>query len=266
VKDKLKGLVVGLLIGVMICSSVVYAAAGTKIEVFYNNLKYIIDGVEHTPTHGKGFIYQGTTYVPLRFVGESMGKPVSFDNKTQTVYVGRPTYTEAPAMVIDPTKKYKATMVTDKGTIIIDLFAKDAPLTVNNFYVLSNSGFYNDILFHRIIESFMVQTGDPEGTGMGGPGYSFKDELKNGHKYEPGIVAMANAGPDTNGSQFFICTGADSANLNSMPDYSIFGKVSKGMDVLQAIAKTPVQESVDGEMSDPTYDVKIISIKVEVAK
>ncbi|WP_193571508.1 peptidylprolyl isomerase [Paenibacillus psychroresistens] len=265
-KDKLKGLVIGLLIGVLACSSVVYAAAGTKIEVFYNNLKYIIDGVEQAPTVGKGFIYEGTTYVPLRFVGESMGKPVSYDSKSETVYVGRPTYTEAPAMVIDPKKKYKATMITSKGTITIDLFAKDAPLTVNNFFVLSNSGFYNDILFHRIMESFMVQAGDPEGTGAGGPGYTFKDELKNGHKYEPGTLAMANAGPDTNGSQFFICTGADCAQLNELPNYSIFGKVSKGMDVLQTIAKTPVQESAYGEMSDPTYDVKILSIKVEVTK
>jgi cyclophilin family peptidyl-prolyl cis-trans isomerase len=264
-KDKLKGLVIGLLIGVLVCSSVVYAS-GTKIEVYFNNMKFMFDGVEQTPAQGKGFIYQGTTYVPLRFVGESFGKPVSFNSKTQTVFVGRPTYSEAPAMIIDPTKKYQATMITDHGTIIIDLFAKDAPLSVNNFYVLSNDGFYNDILFHRIMESFMVQTGDPEGTGSGGPGYSFADELNNGHKYEPGIVAMANAGPDTNGSQFFICTGADCANLNAMPNYSIFGKVSKGMDVLLAIAKTPVEADVFGEMSDPKNDVKIILINVEISK
>jgi cyclophilin family peptidyl-prolyl cis-trans isomerase len=254
-KDKLKGLVIGILVGVLISSSVVYAS-GTKIEVYFNNLKFMIDGVEKQPTKGNGFIYEGTTYVPLRFIGESLGKPVSFNNKTQTVFVGKPTYTEAPAMIIDPTKKYQANMITDKGNITIELFAKDAPVTVNNFYKLSNEGFYNDLLIHRIVESFMIQTGDPEGTGNGGPGYAFKDELNNGHKYEPGIVAMANAGPDTNGSQFFICTGAESLNLNSSPNYTIFGKVIKGMDVVQAIAKTPVQENAYGEMSDPKYDVK----------
>ena len=264
-RDKLKGLVIGLLIGVLISSSVVYAS-GTKIEVYFNNIKFMFDGVEQTPAQGKGFIYQGTTYVPLRFVGESLGKPVSYNSQTQTVFVGKPTYTEAPEMIIDPTKKYKATMITDHGTVIIDLFAKDAPQAVNNFYKLSNDGFYNDVLFHRIMESFMIQTGDPEGTGMGGPGYAFKDELNNGHKYDPGTVAMANSGPDTNGSQFFICTGADCANLNSVPNYTIFGKVSKGMDVIQAIAKTPVEDDVNGEPSSPKYDVKIVSINVEAVK
>jgi cyclophilin family peptidyl-prolyl cis-trans isomerase len=167
-------------------------------------------------------------------------------------------------MIIDPTKKYKATMVTTKGNITFELFAKDAPLAVNNFYKLSNDGFYNDIFFHRIIENFMIQGGDPDGTGSGGPGYSFQDELNNGHKYEPGIIAMANSGPDTNGSQFFICTGSNSANLNDKPGYTIFGKVIKGMDVVQAIAKTPVQENIYGEVSEPTIDMKIISVSVEL--
>jgi cyclophilin family peptidyl-prolyl cis-trans isomerase len=264
-KDKLKGLIMGVLMGVLISSSVVYAS-GTKIEVYFNNLKFMFDGVEQKPTKGSGFIYQGTTYVPLRFIGESLGKPVSFNNQTQTVYIGKPKYTQAPEMIIDPTKKYNANLVTDKGNVTIELFAKDAPLTVNNFYKLANDGFYDDLLIHRIIESFMIQTGDPEGSGMGGPGYEFNDELNNGHKYEPGIVAMANSGPNTNGSQFFICTGADSASLNESPNYTIFGKVIKGMDVIQAIAKSPVEESAYGEMSVPKVDVKIISISVEAAK
>jgi cyclophilin family peptidyl-prolyl cis-trans isomerase len=263
VKDKLKGLVMGLLIGGLISSSAVYAASGTKIEVNFNKIKFMFNGVEKKPSQGKGFIYQGTTYVPLRFVSESLGKPVTYNSKTETVFVGKPTYTNAPAMIINTAKKYQATMVTDKGTVIIDLFAKDAPLTVNNFYKLANDGFYNDILFHRIIESFMIQTGDPTGTGSGGPGYSFKDELANGHKYATGIVAMANSGPDTNGSQFFICTGADSTSLDSNPNYTIFGKVSKGMDVIQAIAKTPVEGSNQGELSKPKKAVKILTISVE---
>ncbi|MDF2962401.1 MAG: peptidylprolyl isomerase, partial [Paenibacillus sp.] len=108
-----------------------------------------------------------------------------------------------PEMKIDVNKTYQATVATSKGTFKIDLFAKDAPKTVNNFVFLAKEGFYKDIIFHRVISTFMVQTGDPTGTGRGGPGYKFEDELKSPHKYEPGIVAMANAGPNTNGSQFF---------------------------------------------------------------
>jgi cyclophilin family peptidyl-prolyl cis-trans isomerase len=263
VKDKLKGLILGVGIGILISSSVVYASGGgTQIEVYFNNLKFMFDGVEQTPVKGKGFIYEGTTYVPLRFISENLGKAVNFNSKTQTIWVGRPSYTSAPAMVIDANKSYHATMVTNKGSITIELFAKDAPLAVNNFYSLASDGFYNDIVFHRIMKSFMIQTGDPNGNGTGGPGYDFKDELNNGHKYEPGIVAMANSGPDTNGSQFFICTGADSLSLNGAPDYTIFGKVTAGMDVVQTIANTPV-ESMNGEESTPLEEVKILSISVE---
>jgi len=145
-----------------------------------------------------------------------------------------------PEMKIDVNKTYEATITTTKGTIKIDLFAKDAPKTVNNFVFLAKEGFYNDIIFHRVISTFMIQTGDPTGTGRGGPGYKFEDELKSPHKYEPGIVAMANAGPNTNGSQFFICSGEDSIGLNRTPNYSIFGKVTEGMDVVQKIATSPV--------------------------
>ncbi|AOZ92377.1 peptidylprolyl isomerase [Paenibacillus crassostreae] len=166
-----------------------------------------------------------------------------------------------PAMEIDITKSYEAEMTTSKGTFTIELFAKDAPITVNNFVFLAKQGFYDDVIFHRIIESFMIQTGDPEGSGRGGPGYKFEDE-KTTYQYEPGIVAMANAGSNTNGSQFFICTGADSASLNSQPNYTIFGKVTNGMDVVQAIAATPVEVGASGEMSSPTETVQIKEIKI----
>jgi cyclophilin family peptidyl-prolyl cis-trans isomerase len=152
-------------------------------------------------------------------------------------------WTTPPAMAIDAKKSYQATVTTNKGAIKIDLFAKDAPKTVNNFVFLAKEGFYNDIVFHRIIEPFMVQTGDPLGTGVGGPGYKFEDELKSPYKYEPGIVAMANAGPNTNGSQFFICSGDQCKNLDQTPNYSIFGKVVEGMDVVKKIAATPVKGS-----------------------
>ncbi|WP_248925558.1 peptidylprolyl isomerase [Paenibacillus hamazuiensis] len=171
-------------------------------------------------------------------------------------------WSKPPEMKIDPNKSYQATVKTSKGTFKVELFAKDAPKTVNNFVFLSKEGFYNDVVFHRIMKTFMVQTGDPTGTGRGGPGYQFEDELKSPYKYEPGIVAMANAGPNTNGSQFFICTGEDSKNLNKMPNYTIFGKVIEGMDIVQAIAATPVQASATGEMSSPKEKVTIQSIEI----
>ncbi|MWV45634.1 peptidylprolyl isomerase [Paenibacillus sp. HJL G12] len=172
-------------------------------------------------------------------------------------------WTSAPEMKIDTSKTYQAEVKTSKGSFTIELFAKDAPKTVNNFVFLSKEGFYNDVTFHRIIESFMIQTGDPTGTGAGGPGYSFEDE-KTSYKYEPGIVAMANAGPNTNGSQFFICTGADSDFLNSQPNYTIFGKVTDGMDTVKKIAATPVEANPDtGETSKPTEKVTIDSIKIK---
>ncbi|UJF36016.1 peptidylprolyl isomerase [Paenibacillus hexagrammi] len=169
-------------------------------------------------------------------------------------------WSKAPDMTIDQNKTYTAEVTTSKGKFTIELFAKEAPKTVNNFVFLSKQGFYENVTFHRIIKSFMVQTGDPTGTGRGGPGYRFEDELKTTHQYEPGIVAMANAGPNTNGSQFFICTGDDSKGLNSQPNYTIFGRVTEGMDVVQQIADTPVLAS--GEGSTPKEKVTITSVAI----
>ncbi|WP_438347683.1 peptidylprolyl isomerase [Paenibacillus sp. FA6] len=165
-------------------------------------------------------------------------------------------WSSPPEMEIDTTKSYEAEMTTSKGTFTFELFAKDAPLTVNNFVFLARQGFYNDVIFHRIIESFMIQGGDPSGTGTGGPGYQFEDE-KTTYKYEPGIVAMANAGPNTNGSQFFICTGEDSLSLDMQPNYTIFGKITSGMDVVLDIAATPVTV---GDF--PTETIQITDIKI----
>src|SRR5947208_3586439 len=114
-------------------------------------------------------------------------------------------YNAAPGMKIDPKKNYTATIETSRGKIVCDLFAKDAPNTVNNFVFLAREGFYNGTTFHRVIEDFMIQGGDPTGTGTGGPGYKFADEVKdNPRKHKVGSLSMANAGPNTNGSQFFI--------------------------------------------------------------
>ncbi len=173
-------------------------------------------------------------------------------------------YQKAPDMTIDVNRQYYATVDTTKGTFKIELFAKDAPKTVNNFVFLSKDHFYDGVIFHRIIKTFMIQTGDPYGTGAGGPGYKFEDELNNGHMYEPGVVAMANAGPNTNGSQFFIGTGEDVKNLNSMPNYTIFGKVVEGMDTVEKIASTPVTNDPNsGEPSKPTEQVSIKTITIE---
>jgi peptidylprolyl isomerase/peptidyl-prolyl cis-trans isomerase B (cyclophilin B) len=158
-----------------------------------------------------------------------------------------------------------AVVETSLGTFKIQPFQADAPKTVANFISLSNKGFYNQsstnkVIFHRIIKDFMVQTGDPTGTGSGGPGYTFPDELPVKRSYDVGIVAMANAGPNTNGSQFFICTGAQAKNLNKTPNYTQFGMVTDGMDVVLKIAAVPVTVSPYGELSkpvDPPYIIKI---------
>ncbi|MGG1550958.1 peptidylprolyl isomerase [Paenibacillus ferrarius] len=173
------------------------------------------------------------------------------------------TYKVPPAMTIDTSKKYQAQVHTNKGDFTIEMFADTAPMTVNNFVFLSRQGFYNDVIFHRIIKSFMIQGGDPTGTGRGGPGYSFEDELKTSYTYEPGIVAMANAGPNTNGSQFFICTGEDSRALAQFPNYTIFGKVTEGMDTVLAIADVPVEQQDNyNENSKPTEKVVIQGIDI----
>ncbi|WP_058304376.1 peptidylprolyl isomerase [Gorillibacterium timonense] len=175
-------------------------------------------------------------------------------------------WSTSPEMTIDKTKSYEAVFETNKGTFTVELFAKDAPITVNNFVFLAEQHYFDGVTFHRIIESFMIQTGDRTGTGSGGPGYSIPDELNNGHTYETGIVAMANAGPGTGGSQFFICTGDDSQGLNDSryAKYSIFGKVSSGMDVVKKIAATPVALNSNGtEVSVPAEKVTIDKLVIK---
>jgi cyclophilin family peptidyl-prolyl cis-trans isomerase len=167
-----------------------------------------------------------------------------------------------PAIEIDPAKKYTATMNTSLGSFKIELLAKESPKTVNNFVFLARQGFYNGVIFHRIIKTFMVQTGDPTGTGSGGPGYRFVDELPVKHQYDPGIVAMANAGPNTNGSQFFVCTGSQSKSLDGCPNYTQFGRVVEGMDTVHKIAGVQVSRSPHGEMSSPVDPPVIKDIEI----
>ena len=171
-------------------------------------------------------------------------------------------FNDVPEMGIDTSKRYTATMDTSMGTMVIALDAINAPITVNNFVFLAGYHYYDGVIFHRIIQGFVCQGGDPEGSGRGGPGYRFEDEPVVA-EYTLGAVAMANAGPNTNGSQFFIMHGR-AASLDGK--YTIFGQVIEGMDVVNKIATAPAKENpgMPGEISLPEKPVKLK--KVEVTK
>lgn len=154
-------------------------------------------------------------------------------------------YSSPPAMQIDPANNYTATIKTNRGDIVIDLYADKAPRTVNNFVALARDSFYDGVTFHRVIKDFMIQTGDPTGTGRGGPGYRFADEFHPNLIHDgPGVLSMANAGPNTNGSQFFITHVATDWLDNK---HAVFGKVRRGQDVVDAIQQGDVMESVEIE-------------------
>jgi cyclophilin family peptidyl-prolyl cis-trans isomerase len=165
-----------------------------------------------------------------------------------------------PAMTIDPSKHYTATLKTNKGDIEVEFFPQDAPQTVNNFICLAKAGYYDNTPFHRIIPGFVIQGGDPTGTGTGGPGYKFADEPIH-RDYLKGTLAMANAGPNTNGSQFFIVLGDLRGQLQK--NYTIFGQVTGGMDAVDKIAAVPVGPSGHGEQSKPQEPVTLGSVTVQ---
>ena len=146
-----------------------------------------------------------------------------------------------PEQVTDDTRRYTATISTDRGDIVIALDPSRAPRSVNNFVFLAKDGFYDGLTFHRVVDDFVIQGGDPEGSGRGGPGYRFDDEPVQG-EYVAGAVAMANSGPNTNGSQFFICTVDDRHKLAK--SYNLFGQVVKGMEVVTSIRQGDVMRTV----------------------
>lgn len=158
--------------------------------------------------------------------------------------------------------RYQAVLHTSRGDITVDLLAEEAPLTVNNFVALARDHFYDGVTFHRVVSGFMVQTGDPTGTGAGSPGYRFADELPPARPYQIGVVAMANAGPNTNGSQFFICSGDSAKGLNQHPNYTVFGVVSAGQDTVSAIDRVAVRPGPSGEPSRPVEDVLLLSVEI----
>ena len=164
-------------------------------------------------------------------------------------------YAAPPALSIDLAKTYTATIETVAGTMELELYAAEAPMTVNNFVFLAREGFYDNVIFHRVIKGFMIQGGDPTGTGRGGPGYRFSDETVS-RKYTRGTLAMANSGPNTNGSQFFVMH----SDYALPPAYTIFGKLTSGLDVLDAIATTKT-----GAQDRPSTNQTIKSITITEA-
>jgi cyclophilin family peptidyl-prolyl cis-trans isomerase len=163
-------------------------------------------------------------------------------------------YPQPPAMTVDPSKKYTATITTSAGTMTAELYASEVPQTVNNFVFLANDHFYDGVIFHRVIKGFMIQGGDPTGTGRGGPGYRFNDEPVR-RQYVRGTLAMANSGPNTNGSQFFVMH----KDYRLPPNYTIFGKLTAGEEVVDAIATAKT-----GPDDRPASPVQIQGITISV--
>jgi cyclophilin family peptidyl-prolyl cis-trans isomerase len=162
----------------------------------------------------------------------------------------KPQFAGPPPMKIDPKATYTATVETSCGTIVIELDAKRAPTTVNSFVFLAKEGYFDGQYVHRLDTSIdVVQGGDPTGTGSGGPGYAIPDELKGDESYTPGTLAMANAGANTGGSQFFLITGPAGTNLDGNPNYTIFGKVIEGLDVAKRIQSLPIVDASSGDIS-----------------
>ena len=186
--------------------------------------------------------------------------------RTQELATNDKQWPEPPSMLIDPAKKYTATLDTPKGQVVVELQPKVAPIATNNFVFLAREGFYENVPIHRIIDGFMIQSGDPTGTGTGGPGYTIEDEKVTG-TYTRGTLAMARtAAPNSQGSQFFIVlTDEGGAGLQSNPTYVIFGKVVRGMEVVDAIGKVPVQAGPSDEESTPASPIAIEKVTITEA-
>ncbi|HEX9123101.1 MAG TPA: peptidylprolyl isomerase [Actinomycetota bacterium] len=184
----------------------------------------------------------------------------------------KPQFAGPPPTTIDPAKTYTATFTTSCGTFEVKLLADKAPVTVNSFVFLADKGFYDGTRVHRIDTGIdIIQGGDPTGTGTGGPGYTINDELGGGQSYGPGVVAMANGGPDTGGSQFFVVYGNEGHKLDSNPNYTVFGRVVKGLGVVKRIGQVPILDpsaAANGQLSgqQPKQAVYIDSVTITVSK
>ena len=198
--------------------------------------------------------------VPLILINGALQPSYVLDYKSISdavglIALGQKQFTHCPSFNVDPKKQYIATLHTEKGDIVIQLFADKAPLAVNSFVFLARQGWFDGVTFHRVIPGFVAQAGDPSGTGNGNPGYFFKNEISDLKFDKPGIVGMANNGPDTNGSQFFI-TFAPAANLDG--SYTIFGQVLSGLGVAEKLTPRDPSQGTTLPLGD-----KILSVDIE---
>ena len=216
----------------------------------------------NTDDHQETAAEFGISAIPTVFINGALQQraALSYDGLDSTiglVALGSRQFESCPPFQIDPTKQYTATLHTGKGDIVMRLYADKAPLAVNSFVFLASQGWYNGVTFHRVIPGFVAQAGDPSGSGAGGPGYYFKNEISTGLSFDkPGVVAMANAGPDTNGSQFFI-TYSPQPTLDGV--YTIFGQVIQGMDVVEALTSRDPQLTSGLPPGD-----RIVKVDIEV--
>jgi len=235
------------------------AGLGLDVERFEQDLTsdVLVRKIQAAWDNGQAIGLPGTPFILLNGAQYSSGLDQStLSAVIKLTLLQKRQYTDCPPMVIDPAKKYLATLKTDKGDIVIELFADKAPLAVNNFVFLSRNGWYDGVTFHRVLPGFVAQAGDPTGTGYGGPGYAFENEISPDQNFDTaGLVAMANAGADSNGSQFFI-TYAPAPKLDG--NYTIFGRVISGMEAAESL--TPRDPSQNANL--PEGD-KIISVTVE---
>lgn len=213
---------------------------------------FVFVGIGMGALFGTG-VYFGAKYIKNKFFASKTAT-------TQTENINRK-YEKAPDMTIDTNKTYIAKFETASGNFEVTLNAKDAPKTVNNFVFLTNNKFYDGLTFHRIYKDFMIQGGDPDGTGSGGPSYKFDDEPVVGD-YTQGTVAMANSGKNTNGSQFFIMTG-DYSGGKLPKDYVIFGNVTTGLESVMKLNDTETTDNGQGEQSKPASNVVISKVTIE---
>jgi cyclophilin family peptidyl-prolyl cis-trans isomerase len=235
---------------------------GLDVEQFRQDLdsQPIVTKVQAAWEHASGIGLPGTPFIVINGQIWPDNVPLNLTNLSTLIdltLLEKRQFTACPPMALDPTKEYIAHIVTEKGEIVVELFADKAPLAVNNFIFLAQNGWYDNITFHRVISGFMAQAGDPTGTGFGGPGYAFKNEVVPELNFDrAGILAMANAGPDSNGSQFFITYGPV-PHLNG--GYTIFGQVIEGMEVANQI--TPRNPGENATL--PPGD-KIVTVTIQV--
>ncbi len=215
----------------------------------------IVAKAEASWVDGQALGIPGTPYIKINSLYEAQADPETLTAYVELIKMENMQYTACPPLAIDQEATYLATIETEKGSFVIELFADQAPLAVNSFIFLAENGWFDGITFHRVLPGFVAQTGDPSGTGFGNPGYRFSNEVSNDLLFDrAGLVAMANSGPDSNGSQFFVTYDA-APNLNG--GYTIFGEIVEGMEVVESITPRDPQQGVDLPPGDLIVSVTI---------